>query len=150
MQPDEVLIPFPPTGLLPETVASWDAYWLSSLAQQVTMTTDLPALRRLFRMYDDLDRSWAIYLANPEVEGSTGQTRISHFAKHIAELEPLVRNLEDRFGLSPKARLELGVVLGDAARSLEDLYREATTDSSIPDDLFVPGASLRVAGGRRV
>ena len=138
-------IPMPPGGLLPTTVMSWNTYWTSELARAVTLPTDLPALHRLFRYYDDLERSWEIYLRDPEVIGSTGQTRISHFAKHIAELEPMIRALEDRFGLSPKARLELGVTLGDAARSLEDLYRPAKGDPGIPAELFVPTAPVRVS-----
>jgi len=142
---DEVrVVPFPPTGLLPDTLRAWDAYWSSELALSLTLVTDLPGLRRLFRYYDDLERSWTIYTATPEVIGSTGQTRISHFAKHIAEMEPLIRALEDRFGLSPRSRLELGVTLGDAARSLEDLYREAAGDESVPDDLFVQGTAVRI------
>jgi len=137
-------IPAPPEDLSADNLAAWNTYWASALAQAVTLPTDLPALRRLFRMYDDLEQSWTKYMRDPEVDGSMGQRRISHFAKHIAELEPMIRALEDRFGLSPKARLELGVTLGDAARSLQDLY-PSPGEGDIPADLFVPTTAVRVA-----
>ena len=136
--------PSPPDGLLPEIEAAWHGYWTSEMAQLVTTQTDLPGLRRLFRYYDDQERAWAIYRANPEVVGSRGQTRISHFARHVRELEPLISALEDRYGLSPRSRLELGVTFGDAARSLEDLYTAATRADDIPPGLFaVPAAPVR-------
>lgn len=133
------VVPSPPDGLLPDVIDMWDAYWHSDLSQLVTTATDMPGLRRLFRYYDDMERAWAIYRSAPEIAGSRGQTRISHFAKHIRETEPLVARLEDRYGLSPKSRLELGITFGDAARSLEDLYSAATRDDSLPAGLFVVG-----------
>lgn len=145
--PAERPVPVPPTGLLPEVEAMWAAYWRSDLAQLVTTATDMPGLNRLFRYYDDIERAWAIYRAEPEVIGSRGQTRISHFAKHIRETEPLVARLEDRYGLSPRSRLELGVTFGDAHRSLEDLYTDAIGEAGLPAALFtlgsVPAAPVR-------
>jgi hypothetical protein len=37
-----------------------------------------------------------------------------------------IRQLEDRFGLHPKAGLQLGIVAGEAARSLEELNARIT------------------------
>lgn len=126
-------IPPPPDGIAPAMIAFWNTYWLSPLSQTVTLPTDMPALRRLFLYYDDIEKSHANYLAQPIWSGSAGQDRISPFARHAMELESAVRALEDRFGLSPKARLELGVTLGDAARSLAELYDDAPyADVSAP------------------
>lgn len=122
---DLTVVPIPPAGLSPMLIEAWNTYWLSPLSQTVTLPTDMPALRRLFLYYEDIESSHAQYLATPIWSGSTGQDKISPFARHVAELEGAVRALEDRFGLSPKARLELGVTLGDAARSLAELYDDA-------------------------
>lgn len=130
------VIPDPPDDLLPEIEEAWFHYWESEMAQVVTLATDLPGLRRLFRYYDDLERTWALYRAQPEATGSMGQTKISHWAKHAHDTEAIIQRLEDRYGLSPKSRLELGVTYGDAARSLEDLYARATQDPRVPTDLF--------------
>ena len=122
---DVMIVPTPPAGLSPMLIDAWHTYWLSDLARTVTLPTDMPALRRLFLYYEDIETSHAKYLDSPIWSGSTGQDKISPFARHVAELEGGIRALEDRFGLSPKARLELGVTLGDAARSLADLYDDA-------------------------
>jgi hypothetical protein len=106
-------------------VEAWTTYFMSPLSQAVTLPTDMPALRRLFLYYEDIEASQQKYLDSPVWSGSTGQDKISPFARHVAELEGAVRALEDRFGLSPKARMELGVTLGDAARSLAELYDDA-------------------------
>ena len=55
------------------------------------------------------------------VEGSQGQPRINPLFTTIATMDAEIRQLEDRFGLSPRARLALGIQLGEAHRSLADL-----------------------------
>ncbi len=108
-----------PDGLLPLMTEAWDRFWGSPLAQLVHTDSDLLALRRLWLYYDEAERGIRAYRRVRVVEGSTGQLRLNPALKAIDE-DALVK-LEDRFGLSPKARLNLGVVLGDAARSLSAL-----------------------------
>jgi hypothetical protein len=62
------------------------------------------------------------------VEGSQGQPVASPLFKVAMALDSEVRALEDRYGLTPAARLKLGIRLGEAARSLEDLARDLDDD----------------------
>lgn len=121
-------VPPPPhqgTGkrLLAETVEAWEAFWGSELAT-LTKVSDHPALVRLFRLYDVRTRLERLALASPMVEGSKGQPRVNPVLGEMAALDGRILQLEDRFGLSPAARLKLGVSFGAAARSLEELNRE--------------------------
>ena len=109
-----------PDEWLESTRADWECYWAGPLAQ-LTTADDVPAVRRLFDLRDQRDRATAAYVAEPFVVGSTGQPTVSPAGKRASQLEPLITALEDRFGLSPMARLRLGVELGRAVRSLDAL-----------------------------
>lgn len=111
----------PAGGWRPEVVAQWDAFWSSPLAAQVEMS-DVPVLLRLFRMYDEIEAMHeAVEATGRVVEGSQGQPRPNPLFKQIAEFQSEARQLEDRFGLNPKARLSLGITFATAASSLDDL-----------------------------
>lgn len=124
--PIPVTAPPPPhpgrRKLLKVTVEAWSTFWQSDLAALVN-DADRPALDRLFRMYDQRERFDRLLLAEPFTTGSTGQLVTNPAAKEVASLDGRIRDLEDRFGLTPKARLQLGITLGAAAKSLDDLNR---------------------------
>jgi P27 family predicted phage terminase small subunit len=79
-------------------------------------------LRRLFGLYDELDRLWAaVDETGRVVVGSQGQPRPNPLFKQVESFQAEARQLEDRFGLSPLARLRLGITFADAAASLDGL-----------------------------
>ncbi|MGW4426368.1 phage terminase small subunit [Streptosporangium sp. NPDC004631] len=115
-------LPEPPSYLLAVTKRRWEAYWASPVAALADAVSDLPALERLFWLYDDLERSRRSVRAQGHmIEGSKGQAVMNPLLRHMQTQAAEVRQLEDRFGLSPRARLSLGVTLGQAAQSLADL-----------------------------
>lgn len=113
--------------LLAETTKAWTAFWTSEISGLV-QDPDRPALVRLFRMYDQRTRLERVVLKTPFVTGSTGQLTMHPGAKEIASLDGRILQLEDRLGITPMARLKLGVTFGAAARSLEDLNRDFRED----------------------
>ena len=120
----------PPLGKwLVVTKDHWEAFWRSSLAQIVERDSDLPALTRLFSHYDELERAERAFRRKRFVAGHRGQPRLNPLAAHIAQLESAARALEDRFGLTPKARLQLGVEFGAAHRSLASIAQEFDADT---------------------
>lgn len=126
--------PRPAKGsLLKVTQEMWAEYWGSPVADLVDRRSDLPALRRLFLLYDERERALRSYQAQRHSKGSTGQLIVNPFAKEVASLDGRIASLEDRFGLTPKARLDLGVSFGAAAKSLEDLARKVE-DAQLDDD----------------
>jgi len=63
-----------------------------------------------------------IYLREePMTTGSQGQKILNPMYRQRTAVDAEIRQLEDRFGLHPKAGLQLGIVYGEAARSLEEL-----------------------------
>jgi P27 family predicted phage terminase small subunit len=113
-----------PAGVLKETRDRWADYWASPVAKLAVPASDLHALERLFRLYDDLERSnAAVKKKGHMVTGSQGQAVLNPLLRHIQVTQAEVRQLEDRFGLSPRARLSLNVTR-EAAKSLADLNSE--------------------------
>jgi len=104
------MVPTPAPTWAPEVSEAWNDFWSSPLAgPQVMKPTDAPALRRLFDLRNRL--LWALTAMDDEpiVVGSTGQPTMSPWAAEIHRLEGAVSRLEDKFGLTPLARLKLGV-----------------------------------------
>ena len=150
-------VPQAPRGLLVQTVREWDAFWTSPLALTVTPATDLPAITRLFALRDERERMARVVRLERVVVGSRGQPRANPLYAQIASFDAEIRQLEDRLGLTPLARLKLGVTFGDAARSLADLNAELAgdaEDSPEDADLLLTLAAGSVAeprpGGDRV
>ena len=126
------VVPAPDRAWLKGTKERWEAFWGSELSSVAEPDTDTPALRRLFTYYDELDRATRAVRRERFVEGSKGQPRLNPAARYVAELEGAVRALEDRFGLTPKARLQLGVEFATAQRSLRKLNADMEVEDG-PD-----------------
>ena len=116
------------------TVERWVAFWGSPLASQVE-PSDEGAFRRLFWIYDELERLRdAIEATGRVVEGSQGQPRPNPLYKQVQEFQAEARQLEDRFGLSPLARLRLGITFADAQASLDGLNARLAAKVAAADD----------------
>lgn len=114
--------PAPPAGLLAALSGEWERLWSSPLATTFT-TSDVPALERLFELRDEAVRHQRAARRTPTVEGSKGQVVLNPVLRQRDALLAEIRQLEDRFGLSPRSRLQLGITLSEAHRSLDDLNR---------------------------
>jgi P27 family predicted phage terminase small subunit len=136
-----IAFPDPPSGLLKKTTQRWEAFWTSPVAALVDRTSDMPALERLFELYDDCDRYRTAIRKNPMVTGSQGQMVRNPFVKDLKDAQAEVRQLEDRFGLSPRARLALNLTLGTTAKTLADLNADFSggVDDDDPRADFIDG-----------
>jgi len=127
------LTPEPPDGLLAASRAAWDALWQSPVAVTY-LPSDLPALRRLFALTDERERAFRVARkAGRLSEGHKGQPVLNPALRYVGDLDAEIRQLEDRFGLTPRARMQLGVAFGEAHRSLDALnaaFLEATNDDT--------------------
>ncbi len=124
--------PEPPAGWFKVTRESWDRFWRSDLARTVE-PTDVPALERLWHLRDQWERARRIVTKEPLVTGSQGQPVENPLSKRMDRIASEIRQLEDRFGLSPSGRARLNVSFGDAVRSIDDISRRFAADD---DDSF--------------
>lgn len=125
--------PSPPAGLLKPTREKWERFWRSDVSSLVT-EADQVALERLFTMYEE----WARCIAAARKQGrlaqggATGKAAVLNpLYSHALTLESKITKLEAEFGLTPLARLKLGVQFGEAQRTLADLNADA---EAVDDD----------------
>jgi P27 family predicted phage terminase small subunit len=118
-------VPPAESGWLARTRCAWVTFWREALST-LTQPADGEALRRLFALYDARERTWRLFVKNPYTRGSKGQQVLNPMGTFALQLDARIERLEQAFGITPKARLQLGVVLGEAKKSLEDLAREAS------------------------
>lgn len=113
---DHVVVPAEPAGLTPEIQAQWVDLWSTPLARYFA-TSDLPALRRLFVLRSEAAEAHEEFERNPMILGSKEQEVINPIGAHALACDRAITELEDRFGLTPKARLALGVKFGEAVEA---------------------------------
>ena len=114
-------IPFPPTGLLKVTSERWVSVWKSAVAALWDDRADMAAIERLFRLYDERERAYRWLRKQRLTAGSKGQPRLSPLASYVDMLDKRIEALEDRLGLSPRGRLQLGTGLADLRGRLDAL-----------------------------
>lgn len=85
---------------------------------------DAETIEMLLRMRDERDTEFRMGKRQRMVLGSQGQPVINPMLAHAMVLQKEIRALEDRLGLNPVARLRLGILLGDATRSIGDVNEE--------------------------
>lgn len=121
------LMPVPPaeSGWLVRTREAWTTFWRDGIAK-LTQAADAEPLRRLFCLYDARERTWRLFVKNPYVRGSKGQQVLNPMGTFSLTLDARIERLEQAFGITPKARLQLGITFGEAKKSLEDLARDAS------------------------
>jgi hypothetical protein len=60
---------------------------------------------------------------------------LNPMGRAMHEFDSEIRQMEDRLGMTPRARLQLGITMGEAARSLADLNRVLDEDDEGNDDV---------------
>lgn len=104
-----------PEGLHAAVTEQWLAFWQSE-ASHVLADSDLPAVERLFRYRSEwweTEEDWRrMDDALRITTGSQGQLKIHPLAERILKLEATITALEDKLGLTPRARAQLGIAIG--------------------------------------
>lgn len=108
--------------MLPSTVEAWQELWTAALASAIVIpASDMAALARLFHMRDEYERLMEGFRSERIVSGSQGQPVLNPVFQAANALAKEIRAMEDRFALTPRARLNASIELGEAKKSLDDL-----------------------------
>ncbi len=142
-------LPSPAGGrVLASTKRAWTAFWEDQLLAPMVRPADMAPLVRLFHLYDERERAVKAYRAERAVTGSTGQLVVNPFEKAVASMDARIDKLEERFGITPKARLALGIAMGAAAKSLEDINRGFEDDDDTEGEEHDPRVTAIEADAR--
>lgn len=115
-----IKVPPAPGHLRDKVAAAWEAFWsIKPLAARVGEADHLP-LMRLFQLYEIYNQAIDRFMADPYVEGYRG-TLVVHPAWQVANSAMRqILPLEKQFGITPKARSELGIVIDVPANPTGD------------------------------
>jgi len=105
--------------------ARWEAFWRSEVSRAVDLASDGYRLERWIRDVDEYERTLRLFRAERIVVGSTGQPRLNPLAGRLKDLEASIRETEREFGMTPLARLRLGIASGQAALTAAEVNRLA-------------------------
>ena len=128
-------VPDTPRGLSPRSQESWVRLWSSPIARVMLPQLDGETVEMLLRLRDERDIEMRMGRRQRVVMGSQGQPVVHPLIAHAIVIQKEIRNLEDRLGLNPTARLRLGILLGDATRSIGDVNEEFEQDEFSDVDL---------------
>ncbi|MGE0796547.1 MAG: P27 family phage terminase small subunit [Acidimicrobiia bacterium] len=119
---------------LAETAEAWERLWTAPVAAVLDLRSDLDTVIRWASLLDEREKAMRGYRRHRLVEGSTGQPRLNPLWQVVKACDVELRALEDRMGLSPKARLQLGITYAEAATSLEELNGLVEDDDADGDE----------------
>lgn len=135
VQPSQLSAP-PPKGALVTTKQAWTELMASDLASAF-IDTDIPTLHRLYSLIDERERAYrAVRKQGRMIDGSQGQKVIHPLLKQISVFDGEIRQLEDRYGLSPAARLRLGIQFNTYRQSLKEMNDDLNSDADEADPRF--------------
>lgn len=132
-----VTIPEPPTGLLKGTIDRWEAYWRSPVAQIARDSggIDLPGLHRWILNVDEWTRAMRALRRKRIVLGSMGQPTLNPLAGYISARESAIAAAEVAYGMTPIARLRLGIAVGQAKLTAQQMNKDLdASDRAEPDE----------------
>lgn len=132
-RPDRIIPQLPAKlgGVAPlkTTVEAWELLWSSGVASVLELDSDIESVVRWASLLDERARAFEAYRSCRIVEGGNGQPVLSPYWKVVQNCDAELRALEDRIGLSPQARLRLGITYADAATSLDGLNKLMERDA---------------------
>lgn len=119
--------PPPPAGLLKATKLAWVEFWSSPVAAMVR-PSDMSALRRWAFLLDEHQRALRAYRSQRLTTGSKGQMRRNPAFDVAQSLAAELRQLEDKLGMNPLARMRLGLALVEQQNELDKMNERMNGD----------------------
>lgn len=119
----EIVTPDPPKGITKPARQCWESFWQSDVAAAIDIQADSHRLLRWITAVDEWHRVGKAFRKERVVSGSMGQPVINPLATYLTSLEATIKAAEAEFGMTPMARLKLGIAVGQAAKTAADLNR---------------------------
>jgi P27 family predicted phage terminase small subunit len=117
-----------PPKLCAEALRVWEDFWASDISA-AAKRSDHYALRRWIEAVDEREGLMRVVREAQLVDGSQGQPRLNPLFKRLGEVEKHIADFEERFGMTPRARAALGIEVGKAAMTADQLNRMARNGS---------------------
>jgi hypothetical protein len=115
------IAPPPPEGVGEHAIAVWSALWASRVSGAIDLLADGEALRHWILCVDEREKLRAATVRAPLVKGSHEQLMLNPLFRRVRELNREIARAEEHFGMTPLARMRLGVTYLQEQAAKEDL-----------------------------
>ena len=102
-------VPRPPAGLLSTSRRVWRAYWGSAVALVAEAEIDRPRVARWIRALDEYERVQEVVMGARLIRGPDERLVLNPLVAYLADLRAELRSAETDLGLTPLARMRLGI-----------------------------------------
>lgn len=129
-------VPPCPAGISAAARKVWESFWDSPVAPTVDMRCDAPALARWIIAFSEVERLRRQIRKHPTVTGSMGQPVLNPIHDIMRGYIRDMERAEEHFGMTPLARMRLGIAIGEAGLSLQALKDSlgATSASAVAQE----------------
>jgi len=118
-------VPPCPEGVVTKARDAWNHLWRSPL-RQAYAESDLPALHRWVWWYDQwLRTAEQITQTGPTRSGARGDVVLRPSVRFLKACEEALQSLEEAFGMTPLARMRLGITCSEGQSTVELLRAPA-------------------------
>ena len=121
--PHEVEAPRPPAGLSTKTRRRWRALWNSGVGAAWDPVADYAVLERLALAYDELAHVEAVLKKARLTTAPSGSPALNPLASYVRDIKAEIAHNETQLGLTPMARARLGLTIGQAKLTAQELNR---------------------------
>lgn len=115
------LTPPLPDGLGDHAAVVWAEFWASRVSGAVDLLGDGEALRHWILCVDEREKLRAATSRAPLVKGSHEQLMLNPLFRRLRDLNREIARAEEHFGMTPLARMRLGVTYLQEQAAKEDL-----------------------------
>ena len=107
---------------------AWRDFWQSPVAQAVDRRADMPALMMWAHALNEWHTVIPVFEGQRVVAGSQGQPVLNPLNTYLREQAELIQHYEQHFGMTPRARAQLGLTIGAAKLTAQELNRRLGQD----------------------
>lgn len=133
-RPHDVTTPECPAGLHAVAAAAWREFWDSPIAGAIDYGADGAALRRWIACVSEREHASEAMAGELLVDGSMHNKVINPLVGYVDKLTKEITHYEEHFGMTPLARMRLGIAIESGKASIADLAARLDTRAPVKGD----------------
>lgn len=135
---EKVRVPPLPHEYMTGVRRAWRSFWRSPIAQAVDREADMTALLHWAWCLNEMETVLPVLAKARLISTPGGQPTLNPLASYVKQLREAVQHAEIEFGMSPLSRSRLGLTIGQAKLTAQELNRRLDKQGQEPARDLVP------------
>ena len=141
---DKRRAPSAPDGLTEASIKRWRLYWRSGISRAVDPVADIHRVERWIRLVDEYETILPTFRKSRLIPGSQGQLVMNPLGTYLVNLEAQICRAETELGLTPMARIRLGIKIEETKLIAAQAREAARKENEREQDDLGPREMMRV------